>query len=500
MTGSVQGQAAPVAAGGAAGADAGGRDDATLLRAAQDGSAEATEELVRRYWGAAYRAAYLVVQDSSAAEDIAQEAILAAVGRIHRFDRRRPFGPWLHRIVVNRSIDWVRARNRRGEVSADGVVELEDPGSSDGDRLPDDLVAALATLDPEDRAVVVLRHLFDYDSTEIASMLGVPPGTVRTRLRRALQRLRPLLAGRGLVLAILTAVLAIALLTPPGRAALNEAADLIGQIGGTPSPKDDRGLESTVPPGKPGSPVVVDNGEAPDGSRYEWVAYRRHERGLGQTFCVTFGWADVPRRVGTGGCGSLGGWSPGVVHVGGRLIRPSSEGGPRDYLLLGGVDHRVGRVRMFYRRPGGERLELPVDLGRVDGKLLRRAGGDKPFTVLTAFIPGALVAADRLDERYRLMSLSVVDPTSPMPLPYGPAYKRCVSRHGGFYDRGWIDVALYDRDDRRIATLPTRTFRGRPRACADVPMMPENGRFRTPAIVKTPAFQRLQRAFPPLYP
>lgn len=458
------------------------------------------EELVRRHWDAAYRAAYLVVQDSAAAEDIAQEAMLAAIRQIDRFDEHRPFEPWLHRIVVNRSVDWVRARKRRGEVGDQGVAEIEDPGAANGDRLPDDLVAALVTLDPEDRAVVVLRHLFGYDSTEIARMLGVPPGTVRTRLRRALHRLRPLLAGRGLAVAVLAAVLGIALVTPPGRAALDGAADLIGQIGGTPTPKDDRGLESTVPPGEPGSPVVVDKGQAPDGSRYEWVAYRRHERGLGQTFCVTFGWADAPRRVGTGGCASIGSWSPGVVGLGGRLIRPPGAGGPRHYMLRGGVDHRVGRVRMIYRRPGGVRHELPVDVGRVEGKLLRRAGGQDPFTVLTAFIPSELVRADRLDERYKLMSLSVVDPTSPMPLPYSPAYKRCVRRHGGFYERGWIDVILYDRDGRRVATLPTRASRPRPRACADVPDMPERGVSIAPKIVRTPVYERLVRAFPPRHP
>ena len=67
------------------------------------------------HWSRAYRAAYLVVGDAAAAEDIAQEGFLAAVRALDRFDRRRPFGPWLHRIVVNRAIDWARARRLRGE-------------------------------------------------------------------------------------------------------------------------------------------------------------------------------------------------------------------------------------------------------------------------------------------------------------------------------------------------------------------------------------------------
>jgi RNA polymerase sigma-70 factor, ECF subfamily len=194
VTGSVQGQTAlraPLAAGGAGGR---GRDDVALLRAAQDGSADAIEALVRHYWDIAHRAAYLVVQDAAAAEDVAQEALLAAVRRIDRFDARRPFGPWLHRVVVNRAIDWVRARGRRGEVGDDGIAEAVAVSPGDAEQLSDEIVAALATLDPEDRAVVVLRHLLDYSSREIARMLGVPPGTVRTRLRRSLDRLRPLIA------------------------------------------------------------------------------------------------------------------------------------------------------------------------------------------------------------------------------------------------------------------------------------------------------------------
>jgi RNA polymerase sigma-70 factor (ECF subfamily) len=151
------------------------------------------EALVRRHWDGAHRAAFLIVHDAAAAEDITQEAMLAAVSAIDRFDRRRPFRPWLHRIVVNRSLDWLRARQRRPEVS----LEVTGPGSVatgvDERAVSDDLMAALAALDPDQRALVVLRHLLGYRSAELARMLGIPPATVRTRLARALDRLRTLL-------------------------------------------------------------------------------------------------------------------------------------------------------------------------------------------------------------------------------------------------------------------------------------------------------------------
>ena len=165
------------------------RHERRLVREVQRGSAAALEELFRREWPRAYRAAYLVVHDAAAAEDIAQEAFLAAVRSIDRFDRRRPFGPWMHRIVVNRAIDVTRARALRREVDAAAAHSAEatpDPPSSP---LPDDVVTALGELSPEHRAVVVLRFVFDYTPGEIARALDMPRGTVNSRLRRALDRL-----------------------------------------------------------------------------------------------------------------------------------------------------------------------------------------------------------------------------------------------------------------------------------------------------------------------
>jgi RNA polymerase sigma-70 factor (ECF subfamily) len=166
-----------------------GRDERAWIRGARAGSVPDLEALFRAHWPRAYRAAYLVVHDTAAAEDIAQEAFLAAVRALDRFDRRRPFGPWLHRIVVNRAIDWARARALRNEVGPDALAAAEALGDRPANPYSEGVAAALAALSPEHRAVIVLRHLLEYTPGEIARMLGLPRGTVNSRLRRGLDQL-----------------------------------------------------------------------------------------------------------------------------------------------------------------------------------------------------------------------------------------------------------------------------------------------------------------------
>ena len=163
-----------------------GRDERAHVRGAQRGSASDLEALFRTHWPRAHRAAYLVTHDAQAAEDIAQEAFLAAVRALDRFDRRRPFGPWLHRIVVNRAIDWARARRLRAEVELSESLPSVDPPEAPSD----DLVAALGRLPPEHRAVIVLRYLLEFTPGEIAEALDLPRGTVNSRLRRGLDSLK----------------------------------------------------------------------------------------------------------------------------------------------------------------------------------------------------------------------------------------------------------------------------------------------------------------------
>ena len=163
--------------------------DAALVRAAQAGSDEAVEALFARHWQDAYRAAYLIARDAAAAEDIAQEAFLATVRALPRFDRRRPLRPWLQRIVVNRAIDWTRARSLRQEVGIEQVPELPAGERASDDSLDDEMLGALARLGPEHRAVLVLRYLLEFTPGEIAQALDLPRGTVNSRLRRGLDAL-----------------------------------------------------------------------------------------------------------------------------------------------------------------------------------------------------------------------------------------------------------------------------------------------------------------------
>jgi RNA polymerase sigma-70 factor (ECF subfamily) len=171
-----------------------GAEERAVVKAAQTGSEAAVEELFRRHWPHTHRAAYLIVRDAAAAEDIAQEAFLSALSALDRFDRRRPFAPWLHRIAVNRAIDWTRARRLRREVAVSD--DLLDSLPSEPEREAADAGALrplLGELSPDHRAVIVLRYLLDYTPGEIGRMLELPRGTVNSRLRRALDRLSGLM-------------------------------------------------------------------------------------------------------------------------------------------------------------------------------------------------------------------------------------------------------------------------------------------------------------------
>lgn len=182
--------------------------DRRLLRDARRGSAEAVDALIERHWDRAHRLAYGILGDAHAAEDVTQEAMLSIVGSLGRFDPYRPFAPWFHTVVSNRALDWARANARRAESPTDplsvdsGFGELADSGAdgsgglgagercSRAEGADPALEAALAKLSPEHRTVVLLRFVAGYGPKQIGQILGVPTGTIGSRLRRALDQLR----------------------------------------------------------------------------------------------------------------------------------------------------------------------------------------------------------------------------------------------------------------------------------------------------------------------
>jgi RNA polymerase sigma-70 factor, ECF subfamily len=171
------------------------RPDTDLIVLARKGSVEAVGVLFDRYWQHVWRAAYAVTADRALADDAAQEAIQKAFAALHRFDETRPLGPWLKRIAVNRAVDHLR-RRRRVELRSDDEATFH--GWTVGESAEDDLrrwavTDAVASLGAEKRIVVVLHYWLDLPLDEIAGVLGLPVGTVASRLARAKAELRAVL-------------------------------------------------------------------------------------------------------------------------------------------------------------------------------------------------------------------------------------------------------------------------------------------------------------------
>jgi RNA polymerase sigma-70 factor, ECF subfamily len=161
--------------------------DAELVGRARNGSPDAAAELFSRHWPGAWRVARAVTGRRDMADDVAQDAFERAFAALHRFDRRRPFAPWLQRIVVNRSLDLLRSERRLVGPEALDRLEGEWRDHAEEDRR---LLAAVTGLSPQRRVVIVLRYGLGHSPAAIAALLDLPVGTVHSRLARALDDLR----------------------------------------------------------------------------------------------------------------------------------------------------------------------------------------------------------------------------------------------------------------------------------------------------------------------
>lgn len=171
------------------------------MRAAQGGDRAALDALLRRHHDRIHAVCRRLAGNEADALDATQEALIAIARGIERFDGRATFSTWTYRVATNACLDELRRRRRRPVAGL--PHDLDGSGSSDiGARpsaaieaLPDRLAidAALAQVSEEFRLPVVLRDLCDLDYAEIAERLGIPPGTVRSRIARGRAQLAALL-------------------------------------------------------------------------------------------------------------------------------------------------------------------------------------------------------------------------------------------------------------------------------------------------------------------
>ena len=155
------------------------------MTAAQAGDRVALDALLRRHADRLHAVCRRVMGNDADAADALQEALVSVVRGLARFDGRSAFSTWSYRVATNACLDELRRRRRRPEPVDD--VTLDVGGSSDALEsvgLRTDIDAALGALAPEFRAAVVLRDLIGLDYAEIAEVLGVPAGTVKSRIAR----------------------------------------------------------------------------------------------------------------------------------------------------------------------------------------------------------------------------------------------------------------------------------------------------------------------------
>ncbi len=165
--------------------------DEELARQLQQGNDVAFETLVHRYHGPIFGYIYRQLRGSSEVEDLVQKTFMQVYTRIDLYEFPRPFKPWLYRIALNLCRDYWRSKERQLL-----ILDQDPPSEQKGDSIfvrmqtRNDLVAALHSLEPGYREVLVLRFFQDLKIREIADVLGIPAGTVKWRLFQALRQMK----------------------------------------------------------------------------------------------------------------------------------------------------------------------------------------------------------------------------------------------------------------------------------------------------------------------
>lgn len=181
-------------------------DDRIAISRIKQGDLNGLESLVKRYQVQAVQAAYLIVYDRALAEDLAQEAFVKAVERVHQFDEERPFAPWFFRILVNDALK--AAKKQKRHVALDEFdqstlrlaewlthPDLQPERLLEQKETREDILNAIQSLPPDQRAVIVMHYFLDMSEAEMVERMDRPLSTIKWWLRDARKRLYDLMDG-----------------------------------------------------------------------------------------------------------------------------------------------------------------------------------------------------------------------------------------------------------------------------------------------------------------
>jgi len=176
------------------------REDGVLVARVRDGDIDALGELYERYKTKVYRTATAITHDERMAEDILQEVFLRVNRYADSFDQTQPFEPWIYRITVNLSYSWTNKAKRWVNFFQNAIERLKAPSKRDPERVTESreqrelLRRAIDALPNSHRVVIILYYLEGLSVNEVAYALGVPGGTVKSRLYYAREKLKEAIA------------------------------------------------------------------------------------------------------------------------------------------------------------------------------------------------------------------------------------------------------------------------------------------------------------------
>jgi RNA polymerase sigma-70 factor (ECF subfamily) len=174
-------------------------DDIKLMERCCNGDRQAFELLLARYEKPVFNAAYRMLNSPDDARDVTQTVFLKVYEHLDQYDPKYRFFSWIYRITLNESVNWLKKTNRMDPLERDMADATGGPEQeASNEQLSEGMQAALMTVSPDYRAVIILKHLLGCSYQEISEVLEIPEKTVKSRLYTARQLLQETLTERGL--------------------------------------------------------------------------------------------------------------------------------------------------------------------------------------------------------------------------------------------------------------------------------------------------------------